>query len=164
MSVRPSVHPSIRPHARVCNEVDDFKERMKQLTKKLIKKGFTINRLKNTMNKCLGCQWWKSRYHNNSQLSLIEYLRHWWYQRLLLRQPYSATSTGNVGIITTLIFTDWISEMIIYGHHWNFNSSHCQWIHNNELTKIHHEKGIILTMHSPYETVICLPNTQNRNS
>ena len=38
-------------YARVCNEADDFKERVKVLTNKLIKKGFTINRLKNTINK-----------------------------------------------------------------------------------------------------------------
>ena len=45
-------------YARVCNEADDFKERVKVLTNKLIKKGFTINRLKNTMKKCLGKHSW----------------------------------------------------------------------------------------------------------
>ena len=45
-------------YARVCNKADDFKERIKLLTSKLIKKGFTINRLKNTMKKCLGKHSW----------------------------------------------------------------------------------------------------------
>ena len=45
-------------YARVCNNADDFKERVKVLTNKLIKKGFTINRLKNTMKKCLGKHSW----------------------------------------------------------------------------------------------------------
>ena len=45
-------------YARVCNEADDFKERVKALTNKLIKKRFTINRLKNTMKKCLGKHIW----------------------------------------------------------------------------------------------------------
>ena len=45
-------------YARVCNEADDFKERVKLLTNKLIKKGFTINCLKNTMKKCLGKHSW----------------------------------------------------------------------------------------------------------
>ena len=41
-------------YAQVCNDADDFKERVKVLTNKLIIKGFTINRLKNTMQECLG--------------------------------------------------------------------------------------------------------------
>ena len=45
-------------YARVCNKADDFKERIKLLTSKLIKKGFTINRRKNTMKKCLGKHSW----------------------------------------------------------------------------------------------------------
>ena len=45
-------------YARVCNKADDFKERIKLLTSKLIKKGFTINRLKNTMKECLGRHSW----------------------------------------------------------------------------------------------------------
>ena len=45
-------------YARVCNDADDFKERVKVLTNKLIIKGFTINRLKNTMKKCLGKHSW----------------------------------------------------------------------------------------------------------
>ena len=45
-------------YARVCNKADDFKERITLLTSKLIKKGFTINRLKNTMKKCLGKHSW----------------------------------------------------------------------------------------------------------
>ena len=45
-------------YARECNKADDFKERIKLLTSKLIKKGFTINRLKNTMKKCLGKDSW----------------------------------------------------------------------------------------------------------
>ena len=55
-SVCLSVCPSVIRYARVCNEADDFKERIKVLTDKLIKKGFTINRLKNTIGSIVGLQ------------------------------------------------------------------------------------------------------------
>ena len=61
-------------YARVCNEADDFKERVKVLTNKLIKKGFTINRLKNTMKKCLGKHSWMAKKYKGLTMQNL----YWW--------------------------------------------------------------------------------------
>ena len=62
-------------YARVCNDVDDFKERVKVLTNKLIIKGFTINRLKNTMKKCLGKHSWIAKKYKGLAMQNLYWCR-----------------------------------------------------------------------------------------
>ena len=62
-------------YARVCNEAEDFKERVKVLTNKLIKKRFTINRLKNTMKKCLGKHSWIAKKYNGLTMQNLYWCR-----------------------------------------------------------------------------------------
>ena len=59
----------------VCNEADDFKEIIKLLTNKLIKKGFTINRLKNTMKKCLGKHNWIAKKYKGLAMQNLYWCR-----------------------------------------------------------------------------------------
>ena len=62
-------------YARVCNVADDFKERVKVLTNKLIIKGFTINRLKNTMKKCLGKHSWFAKKYKGLAMQNLYWCR-----------------------------------------------------------------------------------------
>ena len=62
-------------YARVCNDADDFKERVKVLINKLIIKGFTINRLKNTMKKCLGEHSWIAKKYNGLAMQNLYWCR-----------------------------------------------------------------------------------------
>ena len=56
-------------------EVQDFKERVKPLTNKLIKKGFTINCLKNTMKKCLGKHSWIAKKYKGLAMQSLYWCR-----------------------------------------------------------------------------------------
>ena len=62
-------------YARVCNKADDLKERIKLLTSKLIKKGFTINRLKNTMKKCLRKHSWIAKKYKGLRIQNLYWCR-----------------------------------------------------------------------------------------
>ena len=65
-------------YARVCNEHDEaeyFKKRVKVLTNKLIKKGFTINCLKNTMKKCLGKHSWIAKKYKGLTMQNLYWCR-----------------------------------------------------------------------------------------